>query len=83
VAFPYDTAVGDQFLHANFFPVDAGSVTVTLTATFDEVDTSVAIATNAAELLPIGVDLRDITGNGTLKSYVYLVPVDHLLNRLS
>ena len=77
VAFDNDIAVGDQFIHASFWPFDVN--TVKLTAAFFEVDAQAAAASNEAEFTPIKYEQRDIAGEGLLKSYVLMVAGDHVL----
>lgn len=76
VAFDNDIAVGDVFLHANIFPMDAS--TPTLTSDFTELSAQVATATNTAEFAVIDMDTNDTTD-----SYAYLVALDHILNKTS
>lgn len=76
VAFDNDTVVGDVFLHANVYPMDAS--TPTLTSDFTELSAQVAVATNTAEFAVIDMDTE-----GTLDSYAYLVALDHILNKTS
>jgi len=86
VAFDSDIAVGDQFLHAPFFPmeIDSGAA-VTLTSTFEQIDATAAVATatNAADFIVIQIYAYDLSNSGTTRSAVRLVSSDHFLNKLS
>lgn len=78
VPFDYDTVVGDNFLRAGVSPM--GLQTVQLTTAFQEVDASVAVATNEAEFMVIEVVGNDEGAEGTLTSYVLMVSTDHILS---
>lgn len=82
VAFDYDTAVGDNFLRAPFWPMDDGSLP-TLTSDFTQVDGSVAVTTSGAALTVIEIIGNDVSMDGTTNSYVKMVPNDHFLNKLA
>jgi len=76
VAFPNDTAVGDTFIAVPFHPFQTPPVT--LTATFDQIDCSVALATNVAELFCIN-GYTDGGFNGASDSYAFFMSNDHAL----
>ncbi len=79
VAFQNDTVIGDNFLRANFWPMDAS--TVQLTTNFTQVDASAAVAVNTAEFMPIEIIANDASAEGTTNSYVLMVCRDHILNQ--
>jgi len=83
VAFENDHQVGDIFLHAPFFPMDAQSETVTLSALFTQIDASASIITNGAEFNIIDVVTFGAADDGLTKSYALLVSDDHALNKLA
>jgi len=76
VAFPYDTAVGDQFLYAGVSPLS--TITAQLTTNCTEVDATVAISGDAT-IVVVEMVLNDIANEGTTKSYALIQFVDHLL----
>ena len=76
VAFPRDTVVGDLFLNAPFYPMQTASVT--LTATFDEIDASVALTGSAAAFKVVEAYLRDVTHDGLANSYALITSGDHV-----
>lgn len=84
VAFPFDTAVGDNFLRAPFYPFQTN--TLQLTTLLTQVDASIAVGTGGAARV-IGhafgsglVGLRDQTEEGRTRSYVEFILDDHVLN---
>jgi hypothetical protein len=79
VAFENDHQVGDNFLRANFSLMDVPNVT--LTSDFQEIDTSVQVASNVAEFALIDIVAGTINSEGTLKSFVDMVCQDHVLNQ--
>ena len=80
-AFPYDHAVGDNFLIAPFTPMMGQ--TVTLTTNLYQVNASVAVATNTAALRCIRLRgeqyAADKGSDGTTNSHVLLVSGNHVL----
>lgn len=76
VSFPYDIAVGDQFLFAPISPLS--TIVVQLTTNTTEVDATAAIATDC-EMITIEMILTDLAGNGLTESYALLQFADHLL----
>lgn len=74
VAFPYDTAVGDNFLRCPYTPLQGG--TIQLTTLLTQADASIAVATGAA-FTPIELILNDIGGEGRTNSYVLAVSADN------
>ncbi len=74
VAFPYDTAVGDNFLRCPYNPLQSG--TVQLTTLLTQADASIAVATGAA-FTPIELILNDIGGEGRTNSYVLAMSADN------
>ena len=80
VAFPFDTAVGDNFLRCNFNPFgDEGTHGVTLTSDFLELDTSAAADGTLAPFHAIKIENGNITNDGQNKSYALIVPTDVFL----
>lgn len=71
VAFPYDIAVGDEFIAVPFTPGE--DQFVQLTSNLVEVDASVAVDTDNDNFRVVGLDL-----NGVSDSYVLITPFDHL-----
>jgi len=77
VAFPFDIAVGDQFIYANF---SAGSLHfVTFITNLTEADATVATGEDLNNLnyRPVELVMNDIGNNGLLNSYVNLIAYDH------
>ena len=74
VAFPYDTAVGDNFLRAPYTPTQ--TETVQLTTTLDQADASIAVATGAPFKV-VELKVADIGGEGRTNSYVLAMLQDH------
>jgi hypothetical protein len=77
VAFPFDTAVGDNFLRAPFTPMQ--TVTAQLTTLLTEVDASIAVGTGGA-WIPVELVLKDQTDNGRTNSFVLLLSGDHQMS---
>ena len=75
VAFDQDTAVGDNFLRAPYFPWQ--STAIQLSTLLTQADASIAVATGA-ELIPIELYLRDITDQGQTNSFVFAFAGDHV-----
>lgn len=80
VAFPNDTAVGDNFLRAPFVgsPVGMENQFVQLTSALDEVDTSVAIDTDNNNFRIVELILHDASSDGRSTSKAVLVPFDSI-----
>lgn len=76
VAFPFDTAVGDVFLHLPFWPGD--NQFVQLTAAFTQIDCSVAVDTDNNNFRVIELDMRDSSDDGRNNSHAIITPFDHL-----
>ena len=83
VAFENDHQVGDLAMVAPVWPMEIDCATITLSATFEQMDASVAVSTGAAEFICIETVLGDKASEGTTKSYILAVPSDHFLNKLS
>lgn len=77
VAFPADTAAGDIFLAAPFFPLE--NQFVQLTSTFEQIDCTVAVDTTNNNFRIVEMEANDITNSGTVNSFAYLSPFDSLL----
>jgi len=75
VAFDQDTAVGDNFLRAPYWPCQ--STNIQLSTLLTQADASIAVGTGA-EFVPVELDLRDITDSGQTNSFVYAVAGDHV-----
>jgi hypothetical protein len=75
VAFPYDIAVGDTFLHAPIYPTR--SITAQLTTNCTEIDASAAISGDAT-IVVVEHILLDAAGNGATESYALIQFADHL-----
>jgi hypothetical protein len=76
VAFPSDTAVGDQFLYAAVSPLS--TITAQLTTNCTEIDATAAISGDAT-IVVVEMALNDKAHNGTTSSYAFVQFVDHLL----
>jgi len=83
VAFDRDHQVGDLAMVAPVWPMEIDTATITLTATFEQMDASVAISTSAAEFVCIETILGTKADEGTTKSFILVVSSDHFLNKLS
>lgn len=75
VAFDQDTAVGDNFLRAPYWPIQG--LTIQLTTNLTEADASIAVGTGA-QLKTIELLLKDITDSGRTNSYVFALATDHV-----
>lgn len=75
VAFPYDIAVGDQFLYAPIYPTR--SIVAQMTTNSTEIDATAAIATDC-EMIVVEMLLGDIGGNGLTQSYAFVQFADNL-----
>ena len=75
VAFPYDIAVGDQFLFANVHPTR--SILAQFTTNMTELDVSAALS-NDATVITVEMILNDIAGRGTTESYALIQFADSL-----
>lgn len=71
VAFPFDIAVGDEFIVVPFTPGE--DQFVQLTSDLTEVDASASVDTDNDNFRVLGLEL-----NGVGDSYVLLVPFDHI-----
>lgn len=81
VAFDRDTVVGDNFLYAPIWPME--NHTVTLTTNLQEVRQDAAVSVITAALVCINVELKDLGGEGTRKSYGYFVSGNHILGAIA
>lgn len=75
LAFPRDTAVGDQFLLAPISPTR--SIVAQLTTNCTEIDASAAISGDAT-IVVTEMILNDLAGNGTTESYALIQFCDSL-----
>ena len=77
VTIPFDngTVVGDNFMRAPYWP--NRTISVQLTTLLFEADASIAVGTGA-EYVVVDMDLRDISGDGRLKSYIHMMAKDHV-----
>lgn len=75
VAFDRDTAVGDNFLRAPYWPVQG--TTIQLTTNLTQADASIAVGTGAG-FKPVELILNDASNEGRTNSYVLAVPTDHV-----
>lgn len=75
VAFDRDTAVGDTFLRAPYWPIQG--LTIQLTTLLTQADASIAVGTGA-QFKTVELELRDITDSGRTNSYVLAVATDHV-----
>lgn len=75
VAFNYDTAVGDNFLRAPYWPIQ--TITVQLTTLLTQADASIAVGTGAGFKV-VEMELKDSSDSGRTNSYIYMVPTDHV-----
>jgi hypothetical protein len=75
IAFPQDIAVGDRFLAATFGPgEDAG---IQLTTTLDEINATADLQATD-NLRCVSFYQKDLSGDGTLKSYAEIMLIDHV-----
>ena len=74
VAFPYDIAVGDEFIRIPYTLLQADNIQLTTLLT--QADASIAVGTGAA-FVPIEFVLNDIGGNGRTNSYVKAISGNH------
>lgn len=77
IPFDYSILVGDVYLRAPYWAMQGA--TVQLTTNFLEADASIAVATGAGFKV-FDMDLEDLSGEGTLKSYIEMLPTDHWLS---
>lgn len=77
VAFPNDTAVGDNFLRCPYSPMQ--TVTVQLTTNLTQADASIAVGTGAPFRV-VELILNDVGGEGRTRSYVEFVSNSHALD---
>lgn len=77
VAFPYDIAVDDLFIYANFVP--GGNHYVTFITNLTEADATVATGEDLDNdnYRPVELIMNDAGNNGVLNSYVNLIAADH------
>lgn len=76
VAFPADTAVGDEFLAAPFFPLEDQNLQ--LTTALDQINASVAVDSDNDNFRILDVLARDITDNGRTNSAALIVAFDSI-----
>lgn len=77
VAFPLDTAVGETFIRAPWWPFATNKVQ--LTTNLMEADASIAVGTGGAARC-VALDCRPIADNGIYTSWVFFAFDDHVLN---
>lgn len=77
VAFPNDTAVGDNFIRVPYNPMQ--TVTVQLTTNLYQADASIAVGTGAPYRV-IELIANDISNEGRTNSYVLFASNSHALN---
>jgi len=77
VAFPVDTAVGDNFLRCPYAPMQ--TVTVQLTTNLTQADASIAVGTGAPYRV-IELVLNDVGNEGRTNSFVLFASNSHALN---
>ena len=75
VAFPFDIAVGDQFLFANVHPTR--SILAQFTTDMTELDATVLLSSDAT-VITVEMLLNDLAGNGTTQSYAFIQFADSL-----
>ena len=75
VAFPYDIAVGDQFLFANVHPTR--SILAQFTTDMTEVDAAPTLSSDAT-VITVEMILNDLAGEGTTRSYALIQFADSL-----
>ena len=80
VAFDQDTVVGDNFMRAPWWPLDLKANDITLTTLFYQVDASATVDAGLKANC-IDLELRDVSEEGRIKSYLLFVWDDHLLSR--
>jgi hypothetical protein len=76
VAFPYDTAVGDEFLYASVSPLS--TIVAQLTTNLTEIDATAAVSGDAT-IIVVEMILNDKSANGNINSYALIQFADHLL----
>jgi hypothetical protein len=77
VAFPYDIAVGDQFLYANVHPTR--SILGQLGTDLTTLDATAALSGETNAILTVELILNDLAGEGTINSYGLIHFGDHLM----
>ena len=77
VAFPYDIAVGDQFLFANVHPTR--SILAQFTTDMTELDASPTLSSDAT-VITVEMILNDLAGEGTTSSYALIQFADSLFS---
>lgn len=77
VAFPYDIAVGDQFLYANVSPT--GPILAQFTTNMTELDASVLLSGDAT-VITVEMILNDLAAEGTTHSYALIQFADSLFS---
>lgn len=78
VAFDNDHQVGDNFLRAPYWFLDATGNNIQTTTNLYQADASIAVGTGGAARV-IDMELNDIAGEGRNKSYVLFIFDDHAL----
>jgi hypothetical protein len=76
VAFPNDSVVGDNYIHAPIFPGQAQ--TVTLTTLLTQMRQDAATATNTAALRCVDIQARDTSDDGRNNSFALLISGNHV-----
>jgi len=77
VAFPYDIAVGDQFLYANVHPTR--SILAQFGTDMTTIDATAALSGDAT-VITVELILNDLAGNGTTQSYALIQFADSLFS---
>jgi len=75
VAFPFDTAVGDQFLYANVHPTR--SILAQFGTDMTTIDATATLSSDAT-VITVKMLLNDLAGEGTTQSYAYIQFADSL-----
>ena len=78
VAFDNNLAVGDNFLFGPWWFLDDTANNIQTSTLLTEADASIAVGTGGAAKI-IDMELRDIGGDGTTRSYVLFIFDDHAL----
>jgi hypothetical protein len=77
VAFPFDIAVGDQFLYANVHPTR--SILAQFGTDMTNLDATATLSSDAT-VITVEMILNDIAGNGTTESYALIQFADSLFS---
>ena len=77
VAWPRDVAAGDLFVVAPYNPLQG--ITLQLTTTLDQADSSIAVGTGAA-FKTVELKFNDASHEGRTNSYVYAMLANHVMS---